>query len=50
MSCLLDSEVEPKDGSERPGFELQELAMVLLPTSVLQIRVVSKLSSELVGP
>ena len=45
MFCLLDSEVEPKVGSERPGlFELEELAMVLKPTSVLKPKVVSKLS------
>ena len=50
MSCLLDSEVETKVGLERPGFELEELAMMLLPTSVLQLMVVSKLISELVGP
>ena len=49
MFCLLDSEVEPIVGSERPGlFELEELAMVLKPTSVLKPKVVSKLS-ELAG-
>ena len=49
MFCLLDSEVEPKVWSERPGlFELEELAMVLKPTSVLKPKVVSKLS-ELAG-
>ena len=45
MFGLLDSEVEPIFGSERPGvFEPEELATVLRPTSVVRPKAVSRLS------
>ena len=45
MFCLLDSEVEPIVGSERPGvFEELLEAIVLTPTSVVRPKVVSRLS------